>query len=181
MAGFDYKGQYAYHLVIATRARSSVLIGEVADEVIAILKESAARARFDLRAYCVMPDHVHVLAVGDAPGSDALRLVQRFKQVTGFRFKELVSGGLWQQSFYDHVLRREEDVPSVARYIIENPMRAGLAEAPRSFLWCGGTMFAKEGTDVGSAAEDQARASGTELKLRPYNANAMASTEDTHP
>jgi hypothetical protein len=33
---------------------------------------------------------------------------------------------LWQRSYYDHILREDEDVVGVARYVLENPVRAGL-------------------------------------------------------
>ncbi|MFO1311380.1 MAG: hypothetical protein U1F41_04875 [Burkholderiales bacterium] len=35
-------------------------------------------------------------------------------------------GGLWQRGFHDHALRREEDIVDVARYVVANPLRAGL-------------------------------------------------------
>jgi hypothetical protein len=35
---------------------------------------------------------------------------------------------LWQKSFYDHGLRSEEDLKGIARYIVANPLRAGLVE-----------------------------------------------------
>ncbi|MNE68641.1 hypothetical protein D3C80_1643130 [compost metagenome] len=38
------------------------------------------------------------------------------------------SGRLWQKGFHDHALRREEDVKAVARYVVANPLRAGLVE-----------------------------------------------------
>jgi putative transposase len=36
------------------------------------------------------------------------------------------SGPLWQHGFHDHAVRREEDVEQITRYVIENPVRAGL-------------------------------------------------------
>ncbi len=37
-------------------------------------------------------------------------------------------GALWQKSFYNHALRKNEDVRAIARYIVSNPLRAGLVE-----------------------------------------------------
>ncbi|MEJ1380959.1 MAG: transposase, partial [Candidatus Sedimenticola sp. (ex Thyasira tokunagai)] len=39
-----------------------------------------------------------------------------------------LGGGVWQAGFHDHALRREEDIIGVARYVVANPMRAGLAD-----------------------------------------------------
>jgi len=36
------------------------------------------------------------------------------------------TGSLWQQSFHDHALRRDEDLVKLARYVVANPLRAGL-------------------------------------------------------
>jgi len=44
---------------------------------------------------------------------------------------------LWQTSYYDHVLRQEEDVMAVARYIFENPMRKNLVEHCRDYAKMG--------------------------------------------
>jgi REP element-mobilizing transposase RayT len=35
-------------------------------------------------------------------------------------------GGVWQAGFHDHALRKEEDMQAVARYVVANPLRAGL-------------------------------------------------------
>ncbi|MFO1303511.1 MAG: transposase [Burkholderiales bacterium] len=79
-------------------------------------------ALWDLLAWVIMPDHVHVLAALD--GTTLSDCMRRFKGRTS-RF--LGNGrGLWQRGFYDHTLRREEDVVDVARYVVANPLRAGL-------------------------------------------------------
>jgi REP element-mobilizing transposase RayT len=45
-------------------------------------------------------------------------------------------GSLWQRGFHDHALRRDEDQQQVARYIIANPLRAGLVEKIGDYpLW----------------------------------------------
>lgn len=72
-------------------------------------------------AYVVMPDHPHWLLqlVGDA---DLSRTVQSIKSISAHE----IGRPIWQSSFYDHALRKDEDMQSLARYIIANPLRAGL-------------------------------------------------------
>jgi len=72
-----------------------------------------------------MPDHVHLLVAGssDSRLSEFMRI---FKQLSSYEAKRTTGEGLWQISYYDHVLRREEDLAQLARYIWENPVRAGL-------------------------------------------------------
>jgi REP element-mobilizing transposase RayT len=73
-----------------------------------------------------MPDHLHLLVAGTTPAADAREFIRRFKQRSSFSWKHQGGATLWQRSYYDRVLRRDEDVISVARYILANPVRAGL-------------------------------------------------------
>ncbi len=75
-----------------------------------------------------MPDHVHMLLV-PAVGGDVIRFVQQVKSLAAREY--LARGGsgrLWQRGFYDHMARHEEDVAAMARYIVGNPVRAGMVE-----------------------------------------------------
>jgi len=75
-----------------------------------------------------MPDPLHwMVQLGE--GQDLSRLVGRFKAVTGKQINEhlnCVANPVWASAFHDHALRHEENVEAVARYIIGNPIRAGL-------------------------------------------------------
>jgi len=78
-------------------------------------------------AYTVMPDHVHWLIqlCGQASLSQVLHSL---KSVSAHRLNHHLgrTGRFWQAGFHDHALRREEAVIDAARYIIANPLRAGL-------------------------------------------------------
>ncbi len=50
------------------------------------LRKEAETARFGIHAFCVMPDHVHLLVEGQEPASDLLRFVKALKQKTGFLY-----------------------------------------------------------------------------------------------
>jgi REP element-mobilizing transposase RayT len=83
-------------------------------------------------AYCLMPDHLHLLV---APGSGNLvDLISGWKRFTGGCLKRAgLDGPFWQRGFFDHALRREEDVRRVAEYIVHNPVRAGLTGRWRDY------------------------------------------------
>jgi len=71
-----------------------------------------------------MPDHLHWL-IEDA--SQMAKLVHSFKSYTTYAARTLGNGTrLWQRSYWDHVLRQDEDVRDVAEYIIHNPVRGGI-------------------------------------------------------
>ncbi len=100
---------------------------------------------FELLPYCFMPDHVHLLVATD-DARDLVHLIHRYKQQTGWWFRNRYQAGglkasptgdpsLWQKSYYDHVLRRDEEVAEVVGYILHNPVRAGLAASPSDYLY----------------------------------------------
>ena len=74
-----------------------------------------------------MPDHVHwLIQLGER--DELGPLVNRLKSASA-RAANLAlgrEGQLWQRGFHDHALRREEDLKTVASYIVANPLRAGL-------------------------------------------------------
>jgi putative transposase len=80
-------------------------------------------------AWVVMPDHIHWLFQLD--GSLSLSSVLKtFKARSAHRVNAHLrrQGPLWQKAFHDHAIRQEEDVRQIARYIVANPVRAGLVE-----------------------------------------------------
>jgi len=128
IGSFDYRGPYAYHIILLTQGRSPHLANpSLAHRCAEHLRTTAERLGFGLLAFSLMPDHLHALVLGQRDEADLIRFVQRFKQVTAFDFRRETGLRLWQQSFYDRVLRSEEELPDVAAYILTNPIRAGLA------------------------------------------------------
>ena len=131
---------------MTTKDRRKSLVGEFARFAQEALERTATAASFELLTYTVMPDHVHVLALATSEAASPVRFVQRFKQATGYEFKQRAGDGLWQQSFFDHVVRGDEDVLPIARYIIDNPVEAGLMEAGRRWPFSGGTLVDGDST-----------------------------------
>jgi len=80
-------------------------------------------------AYCIMPNHLHVLACVVAPGGDLLDFMDHFKRRSGFELARLGQRGpVWQRDFWDRHVRSDEDLDQVVVYIMDNPVRAGLCE-----------------------------------------------------
>lgn len=89
----------------------------------------------EIWAYCLMPNHVHLIAVPQSP--DGLRLAigevhRRYTRMVNFR--EGWRGHLWQGRFASFVLD-EPYVLTAARYVELNPVRAGLVNAPSRYRW----------------------------------------------
>lgn len=79
-------------------------------------------------AWVVMPDHVHWLI--ELQNLTLATLMRRFKSRTGCAVLKACrhQGRIWQPGFHDRALRREDDARAVARYIVANPLRAGLVK-----------------------------------------------------
>ena len=79
-------------------------------------------------AWVVMPDHLHWL-VSLQKGTLA-NLMKRMKSRSAIHLNRVrhSKAPVWQRGYHDYALRKEEDVKSVARYIVANPLRAGLVE-----------------------------------------------------
>jgi REP element-mobilizing transposase RayT len=88
-----------------------------------------------------MPDHLHLLIEGKDDNSDSRRFISSYKQSTGFYYKKKTGQPLWQVNYYEHVLRREEDTMSVARYILNNPVRKELVDDFRKYKSLGSFEF----------------------------------------
>ena len=64
-----------------------------------------------------------------------------WKQRTGFAWKQRHGRRLWQSGFYDYVLREDDSVPSIVKYIIGNPVRAGLVKDASLYPYSGSSRY----------------------------------------
>ena len=133
-----YIGLQRYFLTICTRDRRKAFIDpSMVGPVVARLLDIADSRRFTVVVYCVMPDHLHALLEAQSDAADFREFVRVFTQCTSFQWKRKVGTDLWQRSYFDRVLRADEDTPSIAKYILENPVRAGLAKEPLNYPYLG--------------------------------------------
>ncbi len=118
-----------YNIATATIGRASFFLDFEAGCAAARCFESRQLlGDADMLAWVSMPDHVHWLVqLGEHDKLEAV--VDRLKSASAREANRKLrrTGALWQRAFYDHALRSEEDVVAVARYIIANPIRVGLA------------------------------------------------------
>jgi len=96
-------------------------------------KTSAAAEAAALLCWVLMPDHFHgLLRLDGARGLS--QAVQRLKSRSSFACASAgTTPPVWARAFHDHALRRDEDVLRTARYIIANPIRAGIVERVRAY------------------------------------------------
>jgi putative transposase len=113
---------------------------DFAGTVVDSLQYQCQRCDANLLIYCLMPDHLHaVLTVGNV---DLLTLMHGFKSYTTTLWRRR-SGQrrLWQESFHEHGVRRTERMDDLVRYILENPVRAGLVADWQAHPWLRGSLL----------------------------------------
>ena len=100
-----------------------------------VLKECRAVSRFRLYAFCLMSNHVHLLMeTGDEPlGQVMKRLGSRY--VWWYNQKYGRTGHLFQDRFRSEAVEDRAYFLTVLRYIIRNPMNAGLEAKPGTYRW----------------------------------------------
>lgn len=96
--------------------------------LVSCLRDIQQKGRAEWLAWIVMPDHFHAL-LRLSSGS----LSAAMQRVTGGSARRINcylgrAGRLWQPGYYDRALKMEEDRVAIARYIVANPLRAGLVE-----------------------------------------------------
>ena len=91
-----------------------------------------------------MPDHVHLLVGGLTPVADFQRFMKLAKQLSGWRYKRAHGDRLWQEGYVDRVLRDDEVTWDVVRYVVNNPLRAGLAATPAEYPHWGSDVYTRE-------------------------------------
>ncbi len=84
-------------------------------------------SRYRLIAWCVMPNHVHVIFRA-LPGRTLAGIVQGWKSYTSSKANRILSrtGVFWQREYYDRLIREEGELDRAIAYVLSNPERAGL-------------------------------------------------------
>jgi len=141
---FDYVGEYRYLFTLCTEDRRRVFLDPaVVEPTLLDFVRSAEAEQIAMAAYCFMPDHLHVLAIGLTEASDARRFVGSAKQRSGYRHARDQQQKLWQRSAWDRVLRSDEDTQTVLRYVLMNPVRAGLVGEPLEYPHSGSMVWSR--------------------------------------
>ncbi|MDD5383814.1 MAG: transposase [Gallionella sp.] len=120
-----------YHITAVTQNRMSYFASlDNGRKVVQQLMALQTEGRAETLCYVVMPDHLHWLMVlHEGKLSEVVQLLKG-------RSAHAIGQSIWQANYYDHAVRQDEDLRKMARYIVANPMRAGLVEKIGDYpLW----------------------------------------------
>ena len=103
-------------------------IPAIAEEVAQALRHFDEK-RYRLFAWCIMPNHVHVVA-GLFPGQTLAAVVHSWKSFTAKQANQVLGahGIFWQREYYDHLIRSGAEFDRAIRYVGENPAKAKLKD-----------------------------------------------------
>ena len=127
-----------YHVTASTVRREKVFLDfKCGRMLIESLRRESQSGRCETLCFMVMPDHLHWL-VQILDGGSLSSCVRNVKSGAARQINQLrgTRTRIWQNGYFDHGLRSDEDVIATARYIIANPIRAGIVEEVGAYpLW----------------------------------------------
>ena len=145
IAGFPYVGLHRYSLTICTHLRRLLFVdAATVTPVLTTIRQWSATLDFAVFAYCFMPDHLHLIVSATTESADVRKFVTRWKQRSGYDYRQRTDDFLWQPSYFDHVLRDDEETHRAVRYVLENPVRKGLVRDFADYPFCGSDVFSSE-------------------------------------
>jgi REP element-mobilizing transposase RayT len=109
---------------------------DIAGLVATALRDGEHRfGRYQLHAFVVMPNHVHVLVTPHVVATRWLGPLKGFSAHLANRILGHVGQPFWQDESYDHLIRCDAEFGRIQAYIEQNPVTAGLVGAAEEFRW----------------------------------------------
>ena len=105
-------------------------------EYLRLLKEQGQRFGVHYLSYCLMNNHVHLIAIPEKPESLARAIGESHRRYTRMiNFRENVRGFLFQGRFYSCPVYTDEYLLAAVRYVERNPVRANMVARPWDYQW----------------------------------------------
>ncbi len=127
---------YAHHITQRGNRKLDIFLDDADREIyLAFLRQYCRKHGLDILAYCLMPNHVHIVGIPHEADSLARALAgAHMRYAQHFNWKYSQTGHLWQGRFFSCVLDDRHAV-AAARYVERNPLRAGLVGRPWDYRW----------------------------------------------
>ena len=131
---------YANHLNVGTYGKQPHFRRhpELIPEVARCIREAGEACGVQVLCYCVMPSHLHLVAMVRPGGKTLNVFMQSLKKRSTLAARRTLNGPLWQRGFYDSFIAKDKVLLDVCIYVLNNPVEAGLCrdwrEYPHSWL-----------------------------------------------
>ena len=139
---FPYVGKLSYALEFTTENRALLLKEDAAIDVVVVqLLRAATERGFAIVTYCLMHDHAHLVVDGERDDSDCLSFIKLAKQYSAYYYKQSFGRRLWQRYGYERFIRDDMERALTIRYLLANPVKAGLVRDPREYHGLGSQRY----------------------------------------
>jgi REP element-mobilizing transposase RayT len=99
-----------------------------------VIYQVRREAPFQLLAFSVMPDHLHLILATDAPLGCTVQLIKgRFARLHNVNTGDV--GSVWQTRYHERILASEAALSAAVEYVHNNPVAARLCDLPEHYAW----------------------------------------------
>ena len=125
-----YQGEITTAFTLCIQNKKPLFLDPaVVHDFVKIMITTLEKSNCIVPAYCFMPDHLHIILAGKAVDADLWNTMVSYKQKTGYWLSRNIPAIRWQKDFYDHIIRSEKTIATQVRYILDNPVRKGIASS----------------------------------------------------
>jgi len=126
---FSSENQIYFVTTVVDKRRKFFIELGICRKIIFEMKKLDEEGYVDTLSWVIMPDHIHWL-FQLKENSSLATVMKYFKGRSARNLNKILGlkGTFWQCAYYEHALRSDEDIKKIARYIVANPLRAGLVE-----------------------------------------------------
>ena len=135
---FDYKGTHRYLITLpVSSSREVFTTQERVVRVLDVLREACWAHRFDVYAYCFLPDRLVLIVRGRTDESDMRLFLREFREKSSAALSIELDHSLWKRTYLERVLRKTEESRRIALDLFQLPVKVGLATDPESYPFQG--------------------------------------------
>jgi putative transposase len=130
-----YNDSYSYFVTNVTYQRQRILLDH-AEFLKQSIDKVKSETRFDLVAWVILPDHFHMIVHPET--TNISLLMRKIKLSFSSKYRKLLkmaSGQVWQNRFWDHVIRNQDDMNRHLDYIHFNPVKHNLVSRPFNYQY----------------------------------------------
>jgi len=137
-----YTGRIVVSFTLCVQDRKELFINDdIFKKFESILAAELKAGNCSSHVYFFMSDHAHILLSGSSDDSNIKKCIDSFKKKTGFWLYKNKPEYKWQKDYFDHILRKEEDLETLIKYILNNPVRVGLVDNWKQYKYKGSTIY----------------------------------------
>lgn len=140
---FDYTGKHRYFITLPVFGHKDVFVEQ--ERVVAVLnalRDSALEHRFDVYAYCLLPQEMVLIVRGKDKKANMKEFLHDFRARSSAALEQKLGHPLWKKKYLERVLRKNEDTKLLVTSVFQRPVKAGLVEKASEYPFQGSFVLA---------------------------------------